>query len=438
MLLNQKSAKQLIEKMLSFSHADECNIAIGGSDRANTRFANNSITTSAEVSGVSIEIASTKGSQTGNYAVDETSDEALRAAVAKSEELAGYAPPDPEYIEPLGPQKYPEIVAYDEETARADNKAMIPGLKAAIGGAEDKQVVSAGYFELGASVSAIGNKRGNFGYTKRSGVEYSVTVRTRDGSGSGWSSAEGHKMRDLDVLAVGRVAIDKAVMSQKPRRLEPGKYSVILEPAAVSEMVTQILYSFDARDAEEGRSLLTKKGGGTRLGEKMFSDRITMRSDPFDSRNPGTPWADGYLPARKMTWIEKGVIENLGYTRYWAKKKTVEPTPSPSSSLIFEGEDHSLEDLITSTERGLLVTRFWYIRDVNPQTGQLTGLTRDGLFMVVKGKIAHPVMNFRWNESPANVLTNVEMLSRPTLVRGSVVPGMKVRDFNFTSVSDAV
>ena len=237
---------------------------------------------------------------------------------------------------------------------------------------------------------------------------------------------------------MARVAIDKAVLSQKPRRLEPAKYTVILEPAAVSDMVTQILSSFDARDVEEGRSLLTKKGGGTRLGEKMFSEKITMRGDPFDPRHPGPPWTESYLPAQKMSWIDKGVVRNLGYTRYWAKKKNAEPTPSPGSDLIFEGEDNSIDDLIASTERGLLVTRFWYIRDVNPQTGQLTGLTRDGLFMVEKGKIAYPIMNLRWNESPANVLANVEMLSRPVLVGGNVVPGMKARDFNFTSVSDAV
>jgi predicted Zn-dependent protease len=242
----------------------------------------------------------------------------------------------------------------------------------------------------------------------------------------------------VDAVAMARVAIEKAVLSQKPRRLDPGKYTVILEPAAVSDMVTQVLGSFDARDAEEGRSLLTRKGGGTRLGDKIFSEKITMRGDPYDVRHPGMPWNYDLLPARKMTWIDKGVVRNLGQTRFWAQKKNSEPTPDPGSDLIFEGEDNSIDDLIASTERGLLVTRFWYIRDVNPQTGQLTGLTRDGLFMVEKGKIAYPIMNLRWNESPANVLANVEMLSRPVLVGGNVVPGMKARDFNFTSVSDAV
>lgn len=438
MLFSQEEVKQMVEKTLSFSKANDCEIAVDATDNANTRFANNTITTSADISSISITIASTQSRQTGRYSVDETSDEALESAVRKSEELARYAPPDPEYVSPLGPQKYPEIPAYDESTARAAHKEMIPGLRAAIAGAEDKRLTSAGYFERLAGLSAVGNKRGNFGHTARTSASYSVTVRTGDGSGSGWGSAEGYRLSHMEIPSVARVAIDKAVLSQKPRRLDPGKYIVILEPAAVGDMATQILGSFDARDAEEGRSLMARTGGGIRLGEKLFSERITMRCDPFDTRNPGMPWRSDSLPAQKITWIENGVVKNLGYSRYWAKKKDTEPTPDPGSDLVFEGEDHSLNDLIASTDRGLLVTRFWYIRYVNLHTGQLTGLTRDGLFMIEKGKIAYPVMNFRWNESPANVLANTEMLSRPVLARGSIVPAMKVREFNFTSVSDAV
>jgi predicted Zn-dependent protease len=192
----------------------------------------------------------------------------------------------------------------------------------------------------------------------------------------------------------------------------------------------------------------------------MFSEKTTARCDPFDPRNPGVPWVGevptelseigqfffggasaqnhSFLPATGLTWIEKGVVKNLAYSRYWAKKKDVAPTPRSSQNLVIDGDDHSLDDLIRSTDRGLLVTRFWYIRYLNPQTVQLTGLTRDGLFWIEKGKIAYPVVNFRWNESPANVLANVEMLSRPVRSGERVVPAMKVRDFNFSSVSDAV
>jgi hypothetical protein len=216
---------------------------------------------------------------------------------------------------------------------------------------------------------------------------------------------------------------------------------------------------------------LTKKGGGTLLGETLFSEKITARTDPFDARNPGLPWngnilteipniggaffglagggamVGNYLPAQKVTWIDKGVVKNLAYDRYWAKQKDTDPTPGAGSNLVIEGEDHSLDDLIASTDRGLLITRFWYIRTINPQTVQVTGLTRDGVFVIEKGRIAYPVRNFRRNETPARALQNVEMLSRVESVPGfggagaggvTVVPAMKIRNFPVSSLSEAV
>ena len=183
-----------------------------------------------------------------------------------------------------------------------------------------------------------------------------------------------------------------------------------------------LLFSLNARTADEGRSFLSKPGGGTRLGEKLFADGVTLRSDPFDPRNPGTPWAggggrggrggggSGGLPARKTTWIENGVVKTLAVDRYWAKKTNVEPVPL-SGGLILEGSDKSLEALIAETERALLVTRFWYIRSVNPQNAMVTGLTRDGVWLIENGKVVHPVNNFRFNESPVNLLKNLEATS---------------------------
>lgn len=461
MLMTRDECKTLVDKILSYSTADECEVSIGSSDVANNRFANNSITTTGETRGIAIMISSTKGTKTGSVAINETSDSDLKAAVAKSEELAGYAPPDPEYVEPLGPQTYPDVPgAYDQATADAGQKEMNAGIAPAIEECAKKGLKSAGYIEREADALAIGNKRGNFGYATVTNVDYSVTVRTTDGTGSGWATAEGTRMAEVDAAAAGRYAIDKAVTSQKPRPLEPGKYTVVLEHAAVAEMVPQLFGAFNARNAEEGRSYLSKRGGGTHLDEKLFSERITARSDPFDARNPGLPWSGmvatslsgvgqfffgggagfgaSYLPSEKMLWIEKGVVKNLAHNRYWARKKGVQPTPNPAQGLIIEGEDHSIEDLIKSTERGLLVTHFFYIRFVNPQTVQLTGLTRDGLFMIENGRVAYPVMNFRWNDSPASVLANVEMLSRPKRVGNAILPAMKVKEFNFTSLSDAV
>ena len=214
-----------------------------------------------------------------------------------------------------------------------------------------------------------------------------------------------------------------------------------------------LLFSLNARTADEGRSFLSKPGGGTRLGEKLFADGVTLRSDPFNPRNPGTPWAgwrrprpsrrrrSGGLPARKTTWIENGVVKTLAVDRYWAKKTKVEPVPL-SGGLILEGSDKSLEALIAETPRRLLVTRFWYIRSVNPQNAMVTGLTRDGVWLIENGKVVHPVNNFRFNESPVNLLKNLEATSVATPAGSEffalTVPAIRAHDFHFTSKSDAV
>jgi predicted Zn-dependent protease len=229
---------------------------------------------------------------------------------------------------------------------------------------------------------------------------------------------------------------------------------VILEPAAVSGIMGfNFNAALSARLIEEGRSYFSKQGGGTRLGEKVFSESVTLKSDPTDARRPAAPWgggggggggglfglggADVGIAGRPITWIRNGVLENLWFDRYWAKKAEREPTPSPTG-LILEGGKETLESLIASTERGLLVTNFWYIRVVNAQSMHLTGLTRDGIWLIEKGKIAKPVMNLRFNESPAFMLSNVVGMTPAMRTGNSVVPAIKANAFTFSSLSDAV
>jgi predicted Zn-dependent protease len=227
------------------------------------------------------------------------------------------------------------------------------------------------------------------------------------------------------------------VGSAGAKALEPGKYTVILEPLAASDMLSNMVRGFDARSAEEGRSFMSKKGGGTRLGEQLFNEQVNIYSDPFNADLPSATWNGDGIPQEKVTWVENGVVKNLSYSRYWAQQKGVKPVPG-ASRVIMEGGTASLEDLIKSTERGILVTRFWYIRSVDPQTLLLTGLTRDGTFYIENGKIMYPVKNFRFNESPIIMLNNVEALGKPQRSGNMIVPPMKIRDFTFSSLSDAV
>jgi len=229
----------------------------------------------------------------------------------------------------------------------------------------------------------------------------------------------------------------KARTAMRPRELAPGRYTVILEPQAVADLCAFLPGALAARSADEGRSFFSKPGGGTRTGEKLFADGVTVRTDPFDARVPSAPWSGERLPARATTWIDKGVVQALSVSRYWARKTNREPLPM-SGNLIIEGGKSGLEGLIETCERGLLVTRFWYLRSVNPQTIQVTGLTRDGVWLVEKGKVVGPVNNFRFNESPANLLKNVEAMSASVSTGDVVVPAIRARDFNFSSRSDAV
>ena len=243
---------------------------------------------------------------------------------------------------------------------------------------------------------------------------------------------------------------------RKPRpipRAAPGAYTVILEPEAVADLLVFLTFALNARTADEGRSFLSKPGGGNRLGEKLFADGVTLRSDPFNPRNPGVPWADGGggrrfggrgaggLPSDKTIWIQNGVVRMLAVDRYWAKKTGATPVPL-SGGIILEGSDKPLEALIAETPRALLVTRFWYIRSVNPQNAMATGLTRDGVWLIENGKVVHPVNNFRFNDSPVNLLKNLEATSMATPAGSEffalTVPAIRAHDFHFTSKSDAV
>ena len=237
--------------------------------------------------------------------------------------------------------------------------------------------------------------------------------------------------------------MQKARGSADAKALEPGKYTVIMEPAATAGLISFMMFGFDARQADEGRSFLSKKGGGNKLGEKMFDERVTIYADPWDEHAAVLPWDNDSLAREKTPIITKGKVDYLQYSRYWAQKQGKKAVGQPGN-LIMVGGDKSTMDLVKSTRKGVLVTRTWYIRLVDPQTVLLTGLTRDGTFYVENGEIKYPIKNFRFNESPAIMLNNIEEIGRPVRVGDDespfvmMIPPMKIRDFTFTSLSDAV
>jgi predicted Zn-dependent protease len=282
-----------------------------------------------------------------------------------------------------------------------------------------------------------------FAYHRSTNVNYTLTVRTNDGTGSGWAAADHPDWRQLDFEKVSARAIEKARASRSPQAVEPGRYTVIFEPQAVGDLVQLIAGYADARLADEGRSPFSKQGGGNKLGEKIVDTRVTLFSDPRDPQLLAQPFDGEGMPLARQTWIENGELKTLQTSRFWAKKQNRTPTGG-ATSLKMQGGSASIEDMIKSTERGILVTRLWYLREVDPRTILYTGLTRDGTFLIEQGRISRAIRNLRFNESPLFMLNNLEMLGISERIAGTeaggavVMPAIKVRDFNFTSLSEAV
>jgi predicted Zn-dependent protease len=460
-LLSKDDARALVRDTCSYAGQDECVVTVATSRTHNTRFADNRVTTNGSVETVVVTVSVSKGSRTGSVVLTDPAPAALRRAVGDAAAIADLATPNPEFVAAPALQVYPEVDAWDANTASSGAEPLVEAVARALEAARARSVVGSGLAFAAATIRAFGTTRGDFGYDRRTRAEFTMTARTADGTGSGWATGAGHRWSALNARDIASRATAKASRSAGARSLGPGTYTVILEPAAVAEFLPMLGGAFDARAVAEGRSRYARPDGSAPIGQRIADARVTLKSDPFDPRLPGMPWIGAlpvavpssgsaffnfgapdvrsvFFPTRATTWIDRGLLTNLAYDPYWAMTSRVPPTPGVGTSLVLEGEDRSIDDLISTTERGLLVTRFFYVRMVNPRSREVTGLTRDGVFLIENGKVLHAVNNLRWNESPADALQRVDGLTRAEAHDNVVVPAIRVRDFTFTSVSDAV
>ncbi len=441
-ILSKEEAQTILKKVLGFSKADECEVGLSGREGGNIRYARNGVSTAGDISTLGIAVTSTFGKKSATSTIDQFDDLSLQTVVKRAEELARLAPENPEHMPLQGAQDFPDGIGYVAATAAMTPDTRAEAVLKSIQVCKAANLQAAGFLENTTGFNAFMNSKGLFGYDKDTDIIFSVTTRNAEGTASGYAARGFNDINKLDTLSATKIAASKANGSKGAKAIEPGKYTVILEPVAATYMLEN-MFRFDARMADEGRSFLSKPGGGTRLGEKLMDEKVTIYSDPFNPELPASTWNRDGDKLEKTMWIDKGVVKNLSYSRYWAEKKGVKPVPGPSN-IIMEGGTASLEDLIKSTERGILVSRLWYIRMVDQQTLLLTGLTRDGTFYIENGKIMYPVKNFRFNESPIIMLNNVEALGKPERsisvesYQSYLIPPMKIRDFTFSSLSDAV
>lgn len=459
--LSRDDAQKLVTRIMGFSKADSIRINIRSGWQGNTRFAGGQVTTSGNTTDTTVSVQSTIGKRRASATTNVLDDESLKRTVDLSERLARLSPEDPELMPELGPQQYLTINNYFDSTAGLAPDARVAAANAVIGAGEaawkaarnaNGALFVAGFLDADAGCTVVANNKGLFAYQRSSNVRLSNTARTPEGTGSGWASGAARDWRKLDPLALGRRAATKAVQSRQPVGLEPGNYTVVLESAASGQLIGQVGGALNARAAEEGRNGFSKRGGGTRLGEKIFDERVTFYTDPTDPDNLGEPFDAEGFPAQKNVWIENGVLKQLQYDRFWAQKKGVAATSGRGGGrggggggggfggggVRMKAGTKSLEELIAGCRRGVLCTHFFYTNVLDPRSMLLTGLTRDGTFLIENGQVTRPVKNFRFNQSVMQMLNSIEEIGKPAPSDAGGAPPMRVTDFNFAHVTDAV
>ncbi len=442
--LNDNDLRSISERILQLSEADQCRVSIQSGWRGYTRVATNRITSAGGAENTEVTITSVFGNRVASTISNRLEDDALLQAVRRSEDLARLAPPNPEYLAELGPQNIVPVSGYYDSTG-----ALAPGTRAeaaaiAIRQAEVANQIAASYMDVRAGSESVATSSGLFASHASTGVAYTLTCRSPDGLQSGWAGDEANDWTRIESQRIANDAVRKC-RSWRKSDLDPGQYTVILEPTAVGMLMLRMLNSFDQRAADEGRSFFSRPGGN-RLGERLFDDRVTLFSDPAYADAETAPFTADGQPVERQIWLNAGRLNNLSRSRYWASQTGQPALPRPTN-LIMQGGNDTLAEMIASTRRGVLLSRFWYIRGLNPRTIAYTGLSRDGTYLIENGRISRPVNNFRFNQSLASMLQNVEMLGPSVRVAASenssvgtpiVVPAMKVGRFNLSSVSDAI
>ncbi len=459
-MLDKNQAADIFQRIRKHSTADEVEALFYGTNSALTRFANSTIHQNVAEENYVVSVRTVFGGRTARATTNKLDEQSLKRVVQASENLAKVQQPDPDLL-PMpqageGARSAPAVPSrYFEQTAAItpEQRAEVVGKIVSI--AKKRDLTTAGIFSTSGSVEGIFNSRGLADWHTQTSSEVSITMLAADSSG--WQKANSPNVANLDPVALAELAARKAFHSAAPREIPAGKYTVILEPAAVLDIVGFMFYDFGGLAILDQRSFLNN-----RVGTKLFGDNIDIWDDVAHPLQSGAPFDGEGVHRQRVQLVDKGVIKRLVYARgtaermkhseYKDKVGPIESTghgfPLPNEmgeapmNIVFGAprEPRTIDQMIASTERGVLVTRLWYIREVDPYEKILTGMTRDGTFYVEHGKIQGGVRNFRFNESLIHMLSNVEAMGIPVRASGEesfdmVVPAMKVREFNFTEVT---
>jgi PmbA protein len=445
-LLPERELRRIVDTVIRLARpagAEETEVHIDEVADSLTRFANNGIHQNVAEHGLTVSIRTVVDACTARATTNRTDEDALRGAIQASLSLAHSQPKNPNLLHMPGKQRYRRVSRFVKQSAvlTADERAR--AVRSACDLAVKKGQIAAGIFASGQSQSVIGNSRGLFAAYRETHAEFSVTMQ--EDPAASWAKANSADVRALDPQELANRASEKAHLGLGARELPPGRYTVILEPAAVLDLVGFLFYDFAATALEDKRSCLND-----RVGKPLFGQNITISDDVYHPLQQGAPFDGEGMPRQRVLLVDHGLPKSLVYSRASARAAGKKPTGhgfalpneygEAPMNLVFGGGDSSLQKMIASTDRGLLVTRLWYIREVDPYEKVMTGMTRDGLFLVENGRVASAACNFRFNQSLIEMLQNVELLSPSVRATGEeafemVVPAMKVLNFHFSEVT---
>lgn len=408
------------------------------------RFANNKISQHVEGEDDELVIRVQKDGHQGRAATNQMDCYALEQAVRKAIRMTESQREQPDLLELPSSQRYPPLNHFVERTTTITPAEKVEQIREVVAQCQKQKLTAAGIFSHGLQAIGVANSRGLFAYGTYTTASFSVTAMTADSSG--WAEATHRDIGEIKPLDLAAVAIEKALKSRRPKAMDPGRYTVVLEPAAVAELLLFMAWEgLGALPYQEGRSFLSGK-----LGQPIMDERVTLLDDAYHLQTIGIPFDFEGMPKRRVMLIEKGVGRGVVHDRKTAQKEGVASTghalpqpsahgPLPLNLAMSGGGDSELSEMIASTKRGLLITHFHYTNLIEPTSLTITGMTRDGTFLIEKGKIKHPVKNFRFTESVVEAFKRIEAVGRETVYASSfwgsgiVAPAVKIRGFNFSS-----
>lgn len=438
--ITQKEAIALIEFAIAQSQADGIFVSLSANETALSRFSENQISQNVRKNTFSITVTSYFGKRSASASTTELDRDAIALTVKRAEDLASIAPEDPEWVELLPKQTYSDRTpAFDRATATLSPLKKGEIIQQVCSLSKDAGVNGSGTLSFQVSLNAIGNSAGLRGCDRTTEADFSFTARIDNGSS--WNRCTAWSI-DLPIVELTKKVIKRAIASRNSQAIEPGDYTVVFEPSAFASLLPWVIWNLDARAADEGRSFMSLsddsgKPIGNKVGEQLFNPLVQVQRNAAHPLLQGGRFFGDGLSNEHLDIVKDGIPQTLSYSRYWAKEQNKEPTGS-MYPMVMTGSDKTVADLIASTERGIFVSRAWYVRYVNPRTLEVTGMTRDGTFLIENGKISYPIKNLRFNQCLPEMLENVVALSQVKRCGGSIIPGCKVENFHFSSITDSI